>query len=64
VSHVFQPTLPGSCDSYIHRAGRTGRYGRDGKVITIINEEEKFVIERYSNEINTQFQERKLKLVD
>ena len=63
VSHVFQPNLPGTCDSYIHRSGRTGRYGREGKVITIINDEEKFVVERYSNEINVQFQERKLKLV-
>lgn len=37
VTHVINYQLPASIDSYIHRIGRTGRAGKDGKAFTFIN---------------------------
>jgi ATP-dependent RNA helicase CshB len=37
VSHVISLGLPGSLDFYIHRAGRTGRAGRDGISYVLYN---------------------------
>ena len=35
VSHVFNFDVPGHSEDYVHRIGRTGRAGRDGKAIMI-----------------------------
>ncbi|MCI2393041.1 DEAD/DEAH box helicase [Aliiroseovarius sediminis] len=35
VSHVFNYDVPGHAEDYVHRIGRTGRAGRDGKAIMI-----------------------------
>ncbi|WP_135503412.1 DEAD/DEAH box helicase [Roseovarius aestuariivivens] len=35
VSHVFNYDVPGHAEDYVHRIGRTGRAGRDGKAITL-----------------------------
>ncbi|UWQ73461.1 DEAD/DEAH box helicase [Leisingera sp. M658] len=35
VSHVFNFDVPGHAEDYVHRIGRTGRAGREGKAITI-----------------------------
>ena len=45
---IVQMALPGAVDTYLHRAGRTGRMGRAGKVITLTSPGEDFVIQRYS----------------
>ena len=37
VSHVFNFDVPGHPEDYVHRIGRTGRAGRDGKSLTICN---------------------------
>jgi superfamily II DNA/RNA helicase len=52
--------LPERVEGYIHRAGRTGRLNRPGKVITLTTAEEDFVIKRYSNDIGVTIHERKL----
>lgn len=36
VSHVFNFDIPEDPDSYVHRIGRTGRAGRDGVAITLV----------------------------
>lgn len=42
VSHVFNFDVPGHPEDYVHRIGRTGRAGREGKAITICsNRDEK-----------------------
>ena len=58
ISHVFLMGLPDSVESYLHRAGRAGRLGRAGKVVTFISEEEKFVVQRYSNELGIEISRR------
>ncbi|MEQ8896637.1 MAG: DEAD/DEAH box helicase [Roseovarius sp.] len=35
VSHVINYDVPGHPEDYVHRIGRTGRAGRDGKAITL-----------------------------
>ncbi|QBF31361.1 DEAD/DEAH box helicase [Thalassococcus sp. S3] len=35
VSHVFNFDVPGHAEDYVHRIGRTGRAGRDGKAVMI-----------------------------
>lgn len=35
VSHVFNFDVPGHADDYVHRIGRTGRAGRNGKAFTL-----------------------------
>ncbi|KAF8927843.1 hypothetical protein BGZ58_010078 [Dissophora ornata] len=40
LSHVYIVGLPSSPSSYVHMAGRTGRMGQKGQVVTIIREDE------------------------
>lgn len=37
VTHVFNYDIPHDAESYIHRIGRTGRAGQNGKAITFVN---------------------------
>lgn len=37
VTHVFNYDIPHDAESYIHRIGRTGRAGQQGKAITFVN---------------------------
>jgi hypothetical protein len=48
-------------EEYLHRAGRTGRLGRGGKVVTFTSEEEQFVVERFSNELGVPIRQRLLR---
>ncbi|CAG8433022.1 6320_t:CDS:2 [Ambispora gerdemannii] len=38
ISHVFVLGMPSSASCYLHMAGRTGRMGREGKVISFIRD--------------------------
>ena len=49
ISHVIMFDSPATAESYLHRAGRTGRMGRPGSVITIIRSKELFQIQRVGN---------------
>lgn len=57
---VIQMALPLTADQYLHRAGRTGRLGRPGKVIVLSQPEEDFVIQRFSNALGIKMTHRKL----
>lgn len=54
-------SLPSRMEEYLHRAGRTGRLGRGGKVVTFTSEEEQFVVERFSNELGVPIRQRLLR---
>jgi ATP-dependent RNA helicase RhlE len=34
ISHVINYDVPGDCDAYVHRVGRTGRAGQEGIALT------------------------------
>lgn len=40
VTHVFIYQLPNDPDVYVHRSGRTGRYDKAGKVISLVTQRE------------------------
>jgi ATP-dependent RNA helicase len=46
VSVVINYDLPKLCETYIHRIGRTGRYGRKGVAINFVTESETPIIDR------------------
>jgi ATP-dependent RNA helicase RhlE len=39
--HVINYELPGDAEDYLHRAGRTGRAGKEGRAISLVCKEEK-----------------------
>jgi ATP-dependent RNA helicase DeaD len=44
LSHVINYDLPDAIDSYVHRIGRTGRAGQEGRAISIVHPLEKYRI--------------------
>lgn len=54
ITHVFNYDMPFDMDSYVHRIGRTGRAGREGKAILFVTPREmRFVsaIERHTGRV-------------
>ncbi|WP_059103676.1 DEAD/DEAH box helicase [Shouchella shacheensis] len=47
VTHIIQLDAPNVSDSYLHRAGRTGRMNKEGKVITLLEERESYKKKKY-----------------
>jgi len=50
VSHVVNFDFHQDATEYVHRAGRTGRNGRDGVVVNLVSEKEEFRVQRIENE--------------
>lgn len=46
--------------AYVHRAGRTGRMGRKGLVVSVVTEREIFIMRKFSRELNINITERAL----
>jgi ATP-dependent RNA helicase DeaD len=60
LSHVFQYEPPEDPESYIHRAGRTGRAGGSGTAITLVNAGERSALVRIARRYEIELQERPL----
>ncbi|MBI4979767.1 MAG: DEAD/DEAH box helicase [Spirochaetes bacterium] len=61
LSHVFMYETPEDSESYIHRAGRTGRAGATGVAITLVNpNEETLEIQRIARTFSIPIEERVL----
>jgi ATP-dependent RNA helicase DeaD len=60
LSHVFLYEPPDDQESYIHRAGRTGRAGASGVAISMVNALEKGELQRIGRAYKIDFQERPL----
>lgn len=58
LTHVFNLNLPEDAESYTHRSGRTGRAGKKGESIAIINTKEKGKLRRIEKVINKKFEYR------
>ncbi|KAL3945463.1 MAG: hypothetical protein SGBAC_000434 [Bacillariaceae sp.] len=52
ITHVVHFDLPSDADTYLHRSGRAGRLGKHGKVLTVLTEDQEFVLFRLSNALN------------
>lgn len=51
LSHVVNFDLPDTADQYVHRAGRTGRMGAAGTVISIITPHQENVLQKFSRQL-------------
>jgi len=60
LSHVIQYEPPTEVESYIHRAGRTGRAGGSGVAITIVSRLEKTMLDRIARQYEIPIEERPL----
>jgi ATP-dependent RNA helicase DeaD len=58
LSHVFIYSTPDSPEAYIHRAGRTGRIGRGGVVVSLVSATDLVSFNRLANRYHLQLEER------
>lgn len=56
LTHVINYNLPDDAEVYTHRSGRTGRAGKPGISVAIINLKEKHLIRRIEKIINKKFE--------
>lgn len=52
VTHIFNMDLPLDKIHYLHRAGRTGRMNKEGIVINIVRDQEKFIMYKMMKNLN------------
>ncbi|NEU30047.1 DEAD/DEAH box helicase [bacterium LRH843] len=57
ITHIIQLDPPASSDNYLHRAGRTGRMGKSGRVITLIDKKSEYKLEKYRRDLQVEFTE-------
>ena len=60
LTHVINYSLPDDADSYIHRSGRTGRAGKSGISVSIINLKEKGKIKMLERLTGKEFAQAKI----
>lgn len=60
VTHVFNIDIPEKKDAYLHRAGRTGRAGKDGTAISIVSDQEIKRLRRHEKDLDIIFNEKQL----
>jgi ATP-dependent RNA helicase DeaD len=58
LTHVINYQLPDDLESYTHRSGRTGRAGKTGVSIVLINMREKFKIKFIEKKLGKKFEQR------
>lgn len=52
VTHIFSLDLSRDSKEYLHRAGRTGRFGRSGTAISLVTKSEEAQIKKFEKEFN------------
>jgi ATP-dependent RNA helicase DeaD len=60
LTHVINYNLPGDIANYTHRSGRTGRAGKKGISLSIINRREKLKISEFERQLNRKFTEERI----
>jgi len=60
LSHVFNFDVPTNAEDYVHRIGRTGRAGKDGRAFTIATSEDEKYLEAIIKLINQNIEVLKL----
>jgi ATP-dependent RNA helicase DeaD len=52
ISHIINYDLPQDIESYVHRIGRTGRMGKDGKALSFVTPDQGGMLTDIENMIN------------
>ena len=60
LTHVINLDLPRNFDQYTHRAGRTGRMGASGTVISIVTQGEESILKKITNKTGVTIKKKKL----
>ncbi len=60
LTHVIQLDLPKNIDQYIHRAGRTGRAGASGIVISIVTPREEKILQTIAKKLKIKIEKKQL----
>ncbi|MFS0840056.1 DEAD/DEAH box helicase [Paenibacillus sp. 1P03SA] len=60
VTHVINLDMPLNAEYYLHRAGRTGRMGRSGTVISIVAPKERFIIDKFRKALRISIDEKEM----
>ncbi|MFT9847495.1 DEAD/DEAH box helicase [Aneurinibacillus sp. REN35] len=60
VTHVINFDLPFDTEGYIHRVGRTGRAGKSGMAVTLLEPKEKFMAGKLAKQLHIEMPERVL----
>lgn len=58
ITHVVHIDFPKDIAQYVHRAGRTGRMGADGTVISLVTDREERELKRYCRELDVPLNKR------
>jgi superfamily II DNA/RNA helicase len=56
ITHVVHYDFPKDMEQYVHRSGRTGRFGASGTVLSIINEREERELKKYATQMGVSVQ--------
>ena len=67
VDYIFSIDIPEDAKSYLHRAGRTARAGKEGVSISIITDREKPLIENYEKKLKIKIEAKNMykgKIID
>ncbi len=51
VTHVFNLDVPSDSDAYLHRVGRTGRAGAKGVAVSLLNEQQLRLVNRFRKDL-------------
>jgi superfamily II DNA/RNA helicase len=60
VTYIFNLDLPAEPKEYLHRAGRTGRMGKEGLVISIVTAKEEAQIKKYQNAFKLNIEQKEI----
>lgn len=60
ITHVFHLDPAPDADHYVHRAGRTGRMGKNGVSISIITDREAFILRKFEEQLGIRIESRVL----
>jgi ATP-dependent RNA helicase DeaD len=60
ISHVFNYDLPEDIENYVHRIGRTGRIGKDGKAISFVTPEQGKLMTAIEIQVNRLLEEERI----
>jgi ATP-dependent RNA helicase RhlE len=54
ISHVFNYDMPNEAETYVHRIGRTGRAGMEGKAVSFCSDDERPLLKQVERMLTTQ----------
>lgn len=64
VSLVINYDLPANRENYLHRIGRSGRFGRKGVAINFVTQEDTRALRELESFYNTQIEEMPMNVAD